>query len=200
MFRCARYIAGYLLAGSDAGLLARANERKNTVQDALLRRVCQRGRPSLRSETRGGIGEGGFDGLEADGEQGEEEHGGGGGDEEQRAEGDAIGEAPEPVVHGPPGQGKSQEDRQKDEAEEVAGEEEHDAAGRCAEDLADADLFKAALGGKGDETKEAETGDEDRETAEIAGQDGDPLFGDVLGLEVVVEEWKSKGKPGLSVL
>src|SRR4051812_23595499 len=111
----------------------------------------------FRAEGFDRIGEGGTDGLKGDGEQGY-----GCGEDACREEdvpldGDAVGEVPEPFVHGKIGDRKGDEGGDGYEYEEVGGQEGNDAAGAGAEDLADADLLYPLGYGEGAETEQTET-------------------------------------------
>src|SRR5579872_4076015 len=99
-----------------------------------------------------------------------------------------VGEVFEPFVHGPGGDRGGDEDRDEYQADEVAGEEGDDVGDGGAEDLADADLFYALLGGEGGKGEEAETGDEDGDGREDEDEGGDLLIGLVEVVELVVEE------------
>src|SRR5580700_7651566 len=84
------------------------------------------------SETFYGVGEGGFERLEADGEQCDPEGEGPGDRERWPADMNAVREFLQPAVHGPPGEGDGDDEGDGDEQEEVPGEYEQQVLGRGA--------------------------------------------------------------------
>jgi hypothetical protein len=140
------------------------------------------------SEALDGVGQGGFEGLEADGDQCDSEGENPGNREGQPADMDAVGEFLQPAVHGPPGQGDGGHEGDGDEQEEVAGQDEQQVPGRGAEDFADAYLFGALGDVVGGETEQAQAGDDDGEGGKEA-EDGAKAF--VLGIllvEIFIQE------------
>jgi hypothetical protein len=75
----------------------------------------------LRSQAPHGIGDSGFDGLEADRQQGDQDRHRAGNQEYTPAQVDVIVIIPEPVRHGPPGHGRRDQDGNHHEGVEEMG-------------------------------------------------------------------------------
>lgn len=143
---------------------------------------------SLGSQVSGRGSDRGAEDLDADGEECYDECDETGGEDDPPLHFDMIGEVLEPSGHEPPGDGSGEQEREGDEADELTGDERHDARRTGAECFADSDLFATDFHGVGDEAQEAETGDEDGDDREAVEEGGGALIGSVKAIEMFVEK------------
>jgi hypothetical protein len=69
----------------------------------------------------------------------------------------------QPLVHKKPGYGAGDKTRKSNQQHKIAGDHRDDSAYACPQYLTDADLLAALFGGKGDQSQETQTGDDDRQ-------------------------------------
>lgn len=79
-------------------------------------------------------------------------------------------------MHGQPGQRRRDEEGQQDQYDEFAAEQQQDVGDRRAEHFPDSDLARALQRSKGDQSIEAQTADEDRDSREQPESDIDLFF------------------------
>src|SRR5258708_15050647 len=131
--------------------------------------------------------------METDGNKGDEHGERAGKDEHPPAYRGLIGEALQPFVHGPPGNGDGDKQGNDHQFEEVGAQEPDDASDAGAEDLAHPDLLAALFGAEGREAKEAQAGDEDGYAGKGIDDIGEGDLGLVLFLDGLIEEGVFEG-------
>src|SRR5579872_6027438 len=107
-----------------------------------------------------------------------------------------IGEALQPGMHGIPGDGGGDEQRDEDQPEELFRQESYDSRYRCAEHLADADLAGALDGAVGRKAEQSETADEDSEQSEIQEHALEPVLAGVELGKIQIHEGIFEGPVG----
>ena len=135
-----------------------------------------------------GVGKGGTDRLDADGQERKGEGGEARDREDPPADAGSVGEALEPGIHEPPGEREGDEGGETDEHCKIFAKEADDTRDWCAEDLADPDLFCALFGGISNEAEEAEAGDEDGEDCEGDEDLATLLLGVIELVEIIIHE------------
>jgi len=90
------------------------------------------------TEAFDGVGKGGFQGLEADGKQGDQQDARAAGGKDPPREGSTIRIVEKPAVHAQINEGYRNQHREEDELQEIAGEEGPEVDHACTENLADA--------------------------------------------------------------
>ena len=152
----------------------------------MLRRSC---RFSLFcSQAIDQIGHRRFDRMESHGDKGDQHCGDGGQGEDPPGDRGPVGEVLQPAVHGEPREGRGDEQGDADEFQEFYGEQTDDGGDGSAEGLSDPDLFGALNGAVRGEAEQPETGNKDREEAEIDEYPLETVFGGIEFGEVVVVE------------
>jgi len=101
------------------------------------------------------IAQGCFDGLVAQGDQGNDEHEHPDEHERAKTQVNAVGKAFEPPAHRKISQGGSHHERCQDEHEKIPQEQKHDTHRGSAQHFTDPNFLGALLGGKGHQAKQS---------------------------------------------
>ncbi len=149
------------------------------------------------AETFDRIGAGGFEGVVADGEEGDKEGAAAGGAEAVPREGCTVFVLLQPLVQAPDGKGNGDDTGEEDEGDEVFCEYLPEMGDGGAEDFTDTDLFCPLFHPVRGEPEEAEAGDEDGQAREEAGQAGDTFFVGKFLCIVVVDKSIFKRRSGV---
>ena len=134
--------------------------------------------------------------MGTDGDEGDGQGDGARGGEDPPLGWDSVRIGLEPTIDDIIGDGPGNEGGRSHPQEDSPDEDEDDAGYGCAQDFPYADLLGLLFDHEGDESQEAEAGDEDGDDAEGANESGELTFAFVQALDGFVQESEFEGELG----